>query len=142
VDKHKIIKDKLGFLKYDIEYLESMKERLKLLEEERELRGITYDDVGGGHTNTISDITGETAVRIAEEEIDLKVRIKKKQAEIDHLERILASLPEDERQVIVMFYCKNHMYWKIAEQVGCSISTVKRLRRKGFEKLRVGIFGS
>lgn len=133
MDKYTRIKtaiEKLNINKSTLVYLE---EELKLLESERMLKGVSYDGVksSGG----ISDTVADTAIRITEKEQELKIKIDRKKNEIKFTENMLKCLKDDERNIIVGLYVKYKPYWKLCEEVGCSISNCKKIRKQGFDRL-------
>lgn len=142
MDKYKYIKGKLRKHEQNKIYLEKLEKDLSLLEEERELKGIFYDDIGGGKSGNISDLTGRTASWIADKEVSLRFEIKKVKNDIEHIEKILNSLLEEEKAAIVGIYIKEQEYWTVAKHMNVGTSTVKRRRREGFEKIKAGMFGN
>ncbi len=137
-----IIKNKLQKLDQTKLYLEKLQKDLELLQEERQLKGISYDDIGGSRGNGVSDRTGETAVRIADKETELRLEIKKVLNEVNHIEKLLNSLHEDEREVIIGIYMQGQQYWVVAQKMKCSITTAKRRRREAFDKILTGYYGN
>ena len=139
MDKYKYIIGKLKKHEQNKIYLEKLEKDLELLEEERELRGVSYDDTG--RSGAISDTTGQTATRIADKERMLKFEIKKVKNDIDHIDKILNSLLDEERAAVVGIHIHELEYWEVARDMKLSPTTVKRRRREGFEKIKAGIFG-
>lgn len=134
MDRYKELERKLRNHKLEISYLEYLKKQLELLEEERHLRGQSSEQ-GNVQSNTISDITADTAIKIVEKEKELKLKINKKQIEIEHIERLLYNLSEMEREVITRHYMHNMTYNQISLALHCSYATVKRERKKGFDRI-------
>ena len=56
-------------------------------------------------------------------------------AELDRLEYYLTMLPEDEANIIKMFYFDSMLWTDILERSSCSLSTLKRRKRSGLNKL-------
>ena len=133
MDKYNRIKtaiEKLNVNKSTLIYLE---EELKLLEEERMLRGVSYDGVKS--SSGISDTVADTAIRVTVKEQELKIKINRVKNEIKYIESALKSLKDAEREVILGLYVKFKPYWKLSEELGCSISNVKKIRKQGFDRL-------
>ncbi len=120
-------------------YLIYLEKALELLELEYEISGINYEKVG--ENNNISDITGEKAVKLIQKRQELELKIARKKNEIEHIEGVLSKLTETERTVITMWYIEYKPHWKIAQEVGYSVSQVKRIKKDAIEKIIVGLYG-
>mgnify|MGYP001010558049 CR=1 FL=1 len=120
-------------------YLEYLKREYKLLEDERNLKAVSYDGTGSSHN--VSDNTGNTATMITDEQAKLMIKIKRKESKIKHYESIEETLTDEEREVLYRVYVKEQPYWKIVNDMGFSIRTAKRRRETGLDKLCIGLFG-
>lgn len=93
------------------------------------------DDIGGGHSNEISDNVAREAIRIAD---------KKREAKefVDNVESAVEQLPDIEKQVIKLRYMSNnHNYindytvYEIEMDPPVSAKTYRTIRERAFEKL-------
>lgn len=139
MDKHKKVERRLRNLEMERMYLESLEKDLKLIELEYEINGINYEKIG--EDNSISDITGDKAVKLMQKRQELELRIARKKNEIEHIEGVLSKLTETERTVITMWYTEYKPHWKIAQEVGYSVSQVKRIKKDAIEKIIIGLYG-
>lgn len=133
MDKYTRIKNAIERLNVNKSVVAYLEEELKLLESERMLKGVSYDGVKGG--GGISDTVADTAIRISEKEQEILIQIARKKNEIKFIEGCLKQLKDDEREVIIGLYVKYKPYWKISEDLGCSISNCKKIRKQGFDRL-------
>lgn len=139
MDKYKNVERRLRNLEMEKTYLIYLEKDLKLLELEYEISGINYEKVGGN--NNISDITGDKAVKLMQKRQELELKIARKKNEIEHIEGVLSKLTETERKIITMWYIEYKPHWKIAQEVGYSVSQVKRIKKDAIEKIMVGLYG-
>lgn len=73
--------------------------------------------------------------------IYLKEDIKIIDCFIDFVDNILASLPEEEKKLIELFYFQNNSVFDVAEKLNCDSSTVyKRINKIINEKLKIELF--
>lgn len=93
------------------------------------------DDIGGSHSNVISDNVAKEAIKIAD---------KKREAKefVDHVERAVEQLPDIEKQLIKLRYMsKNHNYindytiYEIEMDPPISAKTYRTIRERAFKKL-------
>lgn len=136
---NKFTKIKTAIERYNINksVLIYWEEELKLLEEERLLKGVSYDGVKS--SSGISDTVGNTAINITEKEAKLKIEMQRKKNEVKFVDNALNCLRPDEREVITRLYMHFQPYWKISEVMNCSISNCKKIRKKGFDRLMKSI---
>ena len=141
-DKYDYIEYKLEHYIYDRFHYEALKEELSNLKEERHLKGIKFDSVGGGSTWNKSDVTGDTAILIVEREKELKLKLKHKRADMRRMEGALNLLDDLELEVIRRFFFKRQQWWQIVRALPESEATLKRRKRSAVEKLATCFFGS
>ena len=109
---------------------------LKSLENEYEgIKGIGFDSSGGGGTNKINRSV-ENEVMIKENKIaKVKQVIEEYTLLLDKLLNALGVLNALERDIIEERYFNNNDWFMVAENVGYSISWVKRVNREALDKL-------
>lgn len=130
---YKWIIGKIQEIPFEKTYVKYLENQLHLLAGQRFLQAVSYDGVGGN--GGISDKTGDTAIRITEEEAELKLKIDKKRSEIELLEGIINALGPDERKVIDLMYRKKKSYSQTSKEMGIAKSTVQEKRKKALDKI-------
>ena len=65
----------------------------------------------------------------------LSALIHNNQIELQRLEYYLSLLPEDEAEVVKLFYCDGLSWEEIIKSASCSFSTLRRKKKKGVDKL-------
>ena len=139
MDKHKRLEKYLKGLDIDREYLAYLKKQLELMEYEYGLTGITY---GGVPSGNISDTTGNQAVNIADNKIDLELRIKRLEIEINHIDNLIEQLTDKERTIIKLYYFKPYKpIWYIQQQIHHSKEQTLRIKSAALDKLIRGMYG-
>ncbi|MCR1834988.1 transcriptional regulator [Oceanobacillus caeni] len=99
----------------------------------------TYDDIGGGHSNTISDQTGNIAIHNVDEK-------EKRRRYCERIERSVKRLPKMERFLIEERYMSEEAEYLTDYQVYCfkfqppiSEPTYSKIRWKAFYKLALNL---
>lgn len=140
MDNYNETKKRLQLWELNKVYLESLKEKLELLEKEYGLQGISYDGIGGG-SGEPSDSTGDTAMRLADKRRKLEYDIAKETQELHHLERVISKLTEAEKKIIIMFYPNRKSIKFIAKELTYSDIQIKRIKKEAMLKVIVGLYG-
>lgn len=124
----------MKLLRYDIQKLEDYWINLHQYKKELQFREWellnayqeTDANIGGGKSNRISDITGNKAIALAEDEIYQKL-----QCIVNGVERLYATLDDDEKTIVDMRYRTKRGYneWEdIAYELGYSRRKVLKIR--------------
>lgn len=141
MDKYAKVEELLKNYKMTKIYIENIQEELEYLKENIGIEGISYDNVGGGETNKISDIVGDIAISNAEAEHYLNHQIECNQREIDAIDRALEGLEETERIVLTEKYINSKQWWEVSGKVHLGERQCRRIRKRAIDKVAVGIFG-
>lgn len=136
---YKAAEERIRELQFDKVYLESIKNKLELLELEYCISGIAYDGIGGG--SEISDRTGDTALRVSDQKTKLELKAAKVKADVAHLESVLNCLTAKEYEIIILYYTKYKSIEVIAGEVVYSPSQVKRIKGDAMRKIVKGLYG-
>lgn len=139
MDKYKKAERRLINLNMDKAYLQAQENKLKLLEEEYNISGVSFDGVGS--SGEISDTTGNTALNIFEQRVEVERVIKRVGHRIDHLEDVLENLTDKERTILVMFYVEHQPMWKIRKTICYEKTQTNKIKSEAMAKLVRGLYG-
>ena len=129
------VEERLRLYLYNLELKEQLGQELQFLEEDLGAKGIAYDSISTAVTNVISDTTHDKAMKRIGQSEGIKNRIKEIDDELQSIDTALSILPDRQRQVIELYYISNLPMYEVAKQVGKSIPTVERDKRKALDTI-------
>lgn len=122
-----------------LEDLKIKRTELEALTTNDGIRSINWDKVG--HSSTISDLTGRTAIDNLEQKEELLEAIKKLDKNINKIASAIASLPKTENTVIKSRYIDGEEWATIADSIGYSIVHAQRFRLRALESIARALYG-
>ena len=134
-----LVEDRVRNFLYDKIYLESLYKDMAILELEYQLNGISYDGIGG--STSTSDMTGETAIRLAHKRAEIELKIAKQFKKVQHIETALDNLSNTEKLILNRHYVCSKTLQTISIETAWSLASVKRRKREAMHKMIRQLYG-
>jgi DNA-directed RNA polymerase specialized sigma subunit len=119
--------------------LKIKKSELEALTTNDGIRSINWDKVG--HSSTISDLTGRTAIDNLEQKEELLDEIKKLDRKINKIAEAISALPKPQNTIIVSYYIDGEDWATVAGSVDYSIVHAQRFRLRALESIARALYG-
>lgn len=122
-------------------YIGGLEKDLEQIQENDGVLGISYEKEKIGETCKINKLVENVATKNVTAEDLLKKKISAYKYKLNKINKALACLTKDERDILTLFYIQNRSWFEITMELYKSESTCKRNRRNAINKLAFNLYG-
>ena len=141
----KLTKQHLRNYKYYVTALENITEDIKCIELELQNQGIKateYGNIpGGGSELSTTEQAAELRIRLTQEKEDLIQKRKELQRQVNKIDRSMAKLPEEEREIVNLFYIQHMSYDGLSQHTHYGERRNRKMLREAEQHLAIMFYG-
>ena len=141
----KLTKQHLRNYKYYVTALEDITEDIKCVELELQNQGIKTTEYGsipgGGSELSTTEQAAELRIRLTQEKEDLIQKRKELQRQVNKIDRSMAKLPEEEREIVNLFYIQRMNYDNLSQHTHYGERRNRKMLREAEQHLAIMFYG-
>lgn len=141
----KLTKQHLRNYKYYVTALENITEDIKCKElelQDQSIKATDYGSVhGGGSELNTTEQAAELRIKLAQEKENLIQTRKELQRQVSKIDKSMAKLPDEEREIVNLFYIQKMSYDNLSQHTHYGERKNRRLLREAEQHLAIMFYG-
>lgn len=143
----KLTKQHLRNYKYYVTALENITEDIKCKELElqgQSIKATEYGSIpggGGGSELNVTEQAAELRIKLTQEKEDLIQKRKELQRQVNKIDRSMAKLPEEEREIVNLFYIQRMSYDNLSQHTHYGERRNRKMLREAEQHLAIMFYG-
>ena len=142
----KLTKQHLRNYKYYVTALENITEDIKCIELElqnQSIKATEYGNIpgGGGSELSTTEQAAELRIKLTQEKEDLIQKRKELQRQVNKIDRSMAKLPEEEREIVNLFYIQRMSYDGLSQRTHYGERRNRKMLREAEQHLAIMFYG-